>query len=60
MTEVNTPTIPRVPNKPKTPMRSMRVPDDVWKAAQAEAERRGESVTAAVVKFLKRYGKGSK
>jgi hypothetical protein len=41
-----------------TPPRSIRVPDDVWEAAKAEAERRGESVTDAILRFLRRYGKG--
>ena len=40
-----------------TPPRSVRVPDDVWAAAKAEAERRGETVTDAVVRFLRRYGR---
>ena len=43
--------------KPKhTPPRSIRVPDDVWNAAKAEAERRGETVSDVVVRFLRRYG----
>jgi macrodomain Ter protein organizer (MatP/YcbG family) len=41
-----------------TKPRSVRVPDDVWEAAKVEAERRGETVTDAVVRFLRRYGKG--
>lgn len=40
-----------------TPPRTIRVPDAVWKAARAEAERRGESVSDAVNRFLRRYGK---
>ena len=40
-----------------TPPRSMRIPPDVWEAAKVEAERRGETVTDAVVRFLRRYGK---
>ena len=40
-----------------TPLRNIRVPDDLWAEAQAEAQRRGESVTAAVIKFLRRYVK---
>lgn len=40
-----------------TPIRAIRVPEDVWRAAQAEAELRGESVSEAVVRFLKRYGR---
>jgi len=40
-----------------TPPRSIRVPDDVWDAALAKAALRGESVSEAVVRFLRRYGK---
>jgi macrodomain Ter protein organizer (MatP/YcbG family) len=40
-----------------TPPRSVRVPDDVWQSAKDEAERRGETVTDAIVRFLTRYGK---
>ena len=39
-----------------TPPRSIRVPSQVWEAAKQEAERRGETVTDAVVRFLRRYG----
>jgi hypothetical protein len=42
-----------------TPPRSVRVSDPVWEAAKAEADRRGETVTDAVVRFLTRYGKPS-
>jgi hypothetical protein len=38
-------------------MRSLRVPDDVWQAAKDAAERRGEPLSVAVVRFLRRYGK---
>ena len=41
-----------------TPPRSIRVPDAVWDAAKAEAERRGETLSAAVVRFLRRYSAG--
>ena len=41
-----------------TPPRSVRVPDDVWQAAKAAAERKGETVSEAVVRFLRRYGRG--
>lgn len=41
-----------------TKPRSLRVSDDVWQAAKDEAERRGETVTDAVVRFLRRYGSG--
>ena len=42
----------------RTPLRSIRVPDDVWSAAKAAASRKGESVSEAVVRFLRRYGRG--
>jgi len=41
----------------ETPPRSIRVPEDVWQAAKAEAERRGETVTDAILRFLIRYPK---
>lgn len=44
-------------NPKHTPPRSIRVPDAVWQAAKDEAERRGETVTDAVVRFLRRYGR---
>lgn len=39
-----------------TPPRSVRVPDDVWDAAKRAAEQRGETVTDAVVRYLREYG----
>lgn len=42
--------------KGPTPLRSVRVPDEVWEAAKLEAEARGETVSEAVVRFLRRYG----
>ena len=35
----------------------MRIPDDVWQAAKEAADRKGESVSEAVVRYLRRYGK---
>jgi len=46
-----------VPNKPKTPLRSFRIPDEVYKAAQAKAEEKGESVSDVVRRALERYAK---
>lgn len=43
--------------KGNTPPRSIRVPDELWTESIAEAERRGESVSQAVVRFLIRYAK---
>jgi hypothetical protein len=33
----------------------VRVPDDIWKAAQVRAAEKGETVTAVVLRALKRY-----
>lgn len=50
-------TIGSMPNKPKTPLRNVRVGDELWQAAQAAAEARGESLSEAIRVFLKRYAK---
>lgn len=47
----------RVPNQPKTPIRSFRIPDDVYDAAKAKAAERGETLTDVVKKALERYAK---
>ena len=44
-----------MPNQPKTPARSVRIPDELWKAAQAIAATRGETVTDVITEALKRY-----
>ena len=49
-----------MPNKPRTPLRAIRVDEDLWKAAQAAAEARGESLSEAIRAFLKRYAKQNK
>ncbi len=46
-----------VPNQPKTPTSTFRIPPDIKAAAQAKAEERGETLTDVVVRALKRYGK---
>lgn len=38
-----------------TPGRTVRIPEDVWKAAQARAAERGETMTAVIERALKRY-----
>lgn len=40
-----------------TPPRSIRIPDDLWQAAKATAERRGETVTDAITRYLRRYAR---
>jgi predicted DNA-binding protein len=41
----------------KSPMRNraIRVPAELWEAAKVRADRRGETVSEAVRKFLERY-----
>lgn len=48
-------TVVTVPNQEKTPRRTVRVPDDLWAAAQKRAAEKGEDVTKVVVRALKRY-----
>lgn len=50
-------TLPRVPNQPRTPLRSFRIPDDLYEAAQQVAEERGETVSDVVRRGLTRYVK---
>lgn len=38
-----------------TPIRTVRVSDELWKAAQERAAERGETVSAVVVRALERY-----
>jgi predicted HicB family RNase H-like nuclease len=44
-----------MPNQPKTVAHTVRVEDELWQAAAAEANRRGESLSEAIRRFLKRY-----
>jgi hypothetical protein len=46
-----------MPNQPKTPLRSFRVPDPVWQAALQRAQREGTTLTAVLVEALEEYGK---
>jgi predicted transcriptional regulator len=38
-----------------TPLRNIRVPDELWDAAKAKAEADGRSVSAVLVEALRRY-----
>lgn len=38
-----------------TPIRNIRVPDDLWRAAQVEAENRRETVSAVIIRALAAY-----
>lgn len=42
----------RVPNQPKTPVRSVRIDDETWEAIQAEARDRGLYVADVVREAL--------
>lgn len=44
-----------MPNQPATPHRTVRVPDELWHAAQRIAADRGETVTDVIVRALTRY-----
>jgi hypothetical protein len=46
-----------VPNQPKTKIRAVRVPDELWDAAKAIADERGESVSDEIRRGLERYVK---
>jgi len=50
-------TLARVPNAPKTPLKSFRIPPELYKAAQDKAAEKGESVSEVVRKALERYVK---
>ncbi|MQA96266.1 MAG: ribbon-helix-helix protein, CopG family [Streptosporangiales bacterium] len=39
----------------KTPNRTVRVPDEVWREAQEKAEREGKDVSEVVRDCLRRY-----
>ena len=40
-----------------TPLRSLRVPDDLWRAALARAEQDGTTVTAVLLDALRAFVK---
>lgn len=46
---------PDVPNQPKTPNHTIRVDDDLWRAALRKAHDRGETLTDVIVRALKAY-----
>lgn len=43
------------PNQPKTPLRSVRVPDALWNAAKARAAQDGRTVTDVIVAALQDF-----
>lgn len=49
-----------VPNQPKTPIRGIRVPDELWDAARAKAVAAGENVSDVVRRALDDYVRESR
>jgi predicted DNA binding CopG/RHH family protein len=39
----------------RTPLRNIRIPDDLWDAAKAKAEARGSALSTVIREFLRRY-----
>lgn len=54
---MNTGKLDRVPNKPRTKIRGVRVPDELWEDAQRVAKAREEDVSAEIRAGLERYVK---
>lgn len=44
-----------MPNAPKTPTRTIRVPDDLWLAVQRKAKQQKVTVTSVIIKALEDY-----
>lgn len=44
-----------MPNKPKTPTSTFRIPTRIKEAAQAKAEAEGRTLTEVVVDYLREY-----
>lgn len=44
-----------MPNAPKTPTRTIRVADDLWKAAQKKAAAEGVTLTSVIITALESY-----
>lgn len=44
-----------MPNQPKTPLKSFRIPEDKYQEALAKARASGETLTAVVNRMLEEY-----
>lgn len=44
-----------MPNAPKTPTRTIRVADELWKAVQKKASKDNVTVTSIIIKALEEY-----
>ena len=46
-----------MPNAPKTPTRTIRVSDELWKSVQKKAAEDGITVTSIIIDALEKYVK---
>jgi predicted HicB family RNase H-like nuclease len=44
-----------MPSAPKTPTRTVRVPDELWLAAQKEAAKQNVTVTSVLIEALEKF-----
>ena len=44
-----------MPNQPKTPLRSVRVPDQVWDKARDKCAKEGRTLTSVILEALSAY-----
>lgn len=44
-----------MPNQPKTPVKSFRIPEDVYRAALAKAAAEDRSLADVIVEYLEHY-----
>lgn len=44
-----------MPNSPKTPTRTLRVADPLWKSVQEKAASEGRTVTSVIIEALEAY-----
>lgn len=44
-----------MPNRPATKARTVRVPDDLWNAAQQKARARSDSLSQVIREALRKY-----
>ena len=51
------PLVALMPNQPKTPLRTVRISEEVWAAAMRKAIDRGETVSDVIRRALVRYSK---
>ena len=53
-------TIETVPNQPKTPVRTFRLADDLWRKLKDAAKKEGVTVTDILRRLVEDYLKGKK